>query len=437
MKLLKKIVFIVIGLIALIAIGLYSFLMVRESRSKNSLVHRESEYVMKIAVDNILTDIAWNAILNPGYYSGTDSTQRVKDGLGKRTDWGVSIPASVYLFSLKSDTNVWYAWLTVEDQSKLHLFANDLLGKESADIEEENALWWIRGNDDKVVLLGDSKNVLVALSTDKTDKKEQMLRIWTEQATAMTAINTLTDFKFENSNDVQWMQRGKKVVGSLSFAKGVIRGDLSVSNSLLRLPKEAKVRELPASNVLNIYCQADIRPLLEKYRASLLRYNVPVDTLNNYYGGYLDLQWRTGEVLQTDSIIAYDYDENFNPIEKAELREEQVPNIVFTCIASPHLAGYLPEKMFYKFNKVIQGNQISLSTASNVKNEYAYLSSDRAFLFSYVRHDDAKRYLGWIPQLDKIEKMEISGRGTGSSNRFDMEVELNEKSIHALYQFFN
>ena len=436
MKLLKKIVFIVVGLIAVIAIGLYLFLAVRESRSKGGLVHQESEYVIKVAVDKILTDIAWNAISNPGTYFGKDSTDTTSDGKSSR-NLGISIPANVYMFALKDEEETWYTWFSVENQEQLQGFVRAELGIDSTGIEKENDFWWINGKDNRVVLLGDSKNVLVALSFDKKDKKAAMLKIWEGRTTAMVPIKTLTEFSFENTADIEWKQKGNDADANLSFKKGMITANWSLPNDILRLPQQAKVRQLPSSNVLNMYCQADIRPVLEKYENRLQRYNIPVDTLKNYYGGYMDIQWRANDVLQTDSIIAYDYDENFNAIEKKEIREEAVPNILFTFNASPHLAGYLPEKMFYKFYKRIEGKQIGLSTDANGKNEFPYVSTDHAFLLSYTRNEAAQRHLSWLSQFDRVEKVEISGRGGEVANSFKGEVKLSEYGIHALYQLLN
>src|SRR5690606_28122483 len=134
----------------------------------------------------------------------------------------------------------------------------------------------------------DSKNVLVALSLDKTDKKAQMMDIWTQRSDCMLPIKTLDDFNFENNNaDIMWKKRNAESTGSLSFMTGNIISDFSFPNNRLRLPEEVKVRRLPESNILNVYCQADLSPLFEKYKHNLVRYNIPADTLKKYYGGYL------------------------------------------------------------------------------------------------------------------------------------------------------
>lgn len=438
MKLFKKLIFILVGLIALIAISLYLFLKVREQRSKNMLVHSESEYVMRVSVDKILSDIAWNAIMNPGYYLTKDTTSSTTRDSVKSSDLGLHIPASIYLFALKDREATWYTMLAVDDEHKLQTFIRQRVVGDSIAIEREGDNWWISGKEGRISVYGDSKNVLVALSLEKTDKKQDMMELWNQRVDQMVPISTVSDFKLDNSSaDIQWQQRGVSTSGILSFNQGMIASELSLANSVLRLPSEAQARVLPTSNVLSVYCKADLRPLLTKYKDNLKRYNIPVDTLARYYGGYLDVQWRSEDVVQMDSVIAYDYDDNFNRIEKKELREESVPNLLFTFSASPHLTSYLPERLFYKFYKTMDGDQIGLSTDAQVKNNYPYHRTDHALHISYQQNEAVQRYLGWIPLLDNIEQISISGRGQGQANSFDGKVVLSERKIHALYQLLN
>ncbi|WP_164122105.1 MULTISPECIES: hypothetical protein [Sphingobacterium] len=435
MKLLKKLILILVGLIALIAISLYLFLKVREQHSKQALVHSESEYVMRVSVDKILSDIARNAIKNPGYYLTKDTTSSTVPDRIKSSDLGLHIPASIYLFTFKDKEGTWYTLLEVDDHQKLQTFLRQRVVGDSIQIEQEGSNWWVSSNDDRMSFYGDSKQVLVALSLEKTGKKQEIMELWNQRIDHMLPISTAEDFNLENSAvDIQWQQRGVSTSGIMSFNQGMIALELSLANSVLRLPSEAQVRALPTSNVLNVYCQADLSPLLMKYKDNLKRYNIPVDTLMRYYGGYLDLQWRSEDVVQMDSVIAYDYDDNFNRIEKKELREESVPNLLFTFKASPHLKSYLPERLFYKFYKTMDGDQIGLSTDAEAKNNYPYHRTNDALHISYQHNDAVQRYLGWVPQLDNIKQILISGRGEGVSSSFAGQVLLKESKIHALYQ---
>lgn len=439
MNLVKKLSFIGLGLVALIATGFYLFLKVRESQSKEGLVHRQSEYVIKVAVDHILMNIAWNALQNPGYYSKKDTTRRASSSYWERTELGVQVPASVYLFSLDDDQATWYTLLQIDDKQKLQRFIMRYSDGDSSQIERHADTWWVSHKNNRISFLGDSKKVLIAFSLNKNPKREKMATIWARRDKHMVAIGTLGDFNFAGTDaDIQWQKRNAEYAGNVSFASGHILSEVLFSNQLLKLPEQAKVRQLPESNVLNIHCQADIRAILEKYRKDLQRYNIPVDTLTQFYGGYMDVQWRKKDVLQTDSIITYDYDEDFNSIEKKELREEAVPNLVFTFKASPHLGDYLPQKMFYKFYKTITDDQIGLSTDLQLKNAYSYTISDTPIFVSYQRDTTVIRHLSWLPRIQDIKGIQIKGKAQGKmKNIIHAKIQLEKDDIHALYQILN
>src|SRR5690606_41218286 len=106
----------------------------------------------------------------------------------------------------------------------------------------------------------------------------------------------------------------------------------------------------------------DLKPLFEKYRHTLSNYNIPIDTLKQYYGGYMDRQWKQGGVLQQDTVVAYEYIDSFELIPKREVREEAVPNLSLTLRMSPHLSAYLPQNIFYVSNQQRKHHLIALST---------------------------------------------------------------------------
>lgn len=427
-----------LGLIAFIAIGLYLFLKVRDHQSKRSLVHQESTSVVKISVDKILTDIAWNSLMNPGYYSRKDTSDKSSSERFQRTDIGISIPANIYFFALNGNESTWYTWIDVNDQFKLKDIITTRLGADSIALNEDGENWWMTSKDGRLSFYGDSNQVLVSFSFDKKGTMDEAVEIWRQRALHLVSISTLTDFNFENSkSDIQWQQRGSETVGEMSFSSGTIVSDLILAQNLLRLPKQAKVRKLPESNVLSLYCQADLRPLFEKYKDHLQHYNIPVDTLKRYYGGYLDVQWRPTDVVQSDSVITYDYDDDFNRIEKRELHSEEVPNLSLTFKASPHLGAYLPEKLFYKFYKTVNGDQIGLSTDLNAENESSYITTENAIYLDYHYDAVVERHFGWFPQRDRMSRIQLMGKTKGTGAHFHAEIVLKEKEIHALYQLLD
>src|SRR5690606_40071303 len=63
---------------------------------------------------------------------------------------------------------------------------------------------------------------------------------------------------------------------------------------------------------------------------------------------YTDLLVSSESTLQHDTVIMYDYDINFNRIEKTEIQEITVPIIENTWKGNQQFATSLPTKLFYR-----------------------------------------------------------------------------------------
>lgn len=435
MKVFKKILFVFLGLIAFAAISLYVFLKVREYRSERGLVHSESSLVIKISIDRILEDIVLNALINPSYYFSKDTSATSTDRNKIRSDIGIGIPANLYLFSLADNPNTLYTTLIVQDDVKLHQFLERNLGNDTIKVKRKGHVWSFESNDHRISFIGDKEFAILSISLDKTSNAQQLDQLWTAR-TKMKPVADLKEFLFDNKDaDIQWKSRRGNLNGELSMLNGRIISTFTLPNDVLKLPVNASARKLSVGNVVSFYCEGDLRPLFEKYREVLNQYNIPVDSLKQYYGGYFDFQWSDTDVIQQDSVIAYDYDENFNMIEKREIREESVPNISFNIKASPHLATFLPHKLFYKFYQHINDDKISLSTAPTSQDGSSIIESEGTPLgLTYNYSDAVIRHFGWLPKVERISEVKIEGRGGDVGNTFRMDLIVVDKHIHALYQ---
>src|SRR5690606_12065089 len=76
---------------------------------------------------------------------------------------------------------------------------------------------------------------------------------------------------------------------------------------------------------------------------------------------YVDVLVRSGTTAQHDSIISYEYDEDFSSTEKIEIQESSVLVIVGVWKGGMPLAAALPGALYYQFNKYITDSLIRLS----------------------------------------------------------------------------
>ena len=111
------------------------------------------------------------------------------------------------------------------------------------------------------------------------------------------------------------------------------------------------------------------------------------------------------------------------------------PNLLVRLKASPHLLGYLPEKLFYKFNRKSEGDIISLSTDTVAGQTASFEKAKTVFNLAYQKNASVIKHLGWLPFFDRWEKIRLEGRArTTNGLQLHGFFILPHAKLHALYQ---
>lgn len=433
MKYIKRIVLIILGLIACFAISLFIFLQIRKYKAQSQLIHHQSTAILKVAIDDIFVDIVKNAIVNPGYYT-SDTTQGTSARMG--FDWGFYIPAEMYFFSVNQDDANLYSYQRVKDENKLIAFLLQKLKLDTSAVNRESDDWVISAYSGKVNIIGNGENMLLGISAKSEGSIEKINKIWQERATNMIQVSNLdADDRDSLSGDLAYLNLANRNRFNIDFQNGIMNTTASLHTELWKQNKVNKVRKLGVEDILSFYCNANLRPLIEQNKSLLTSNNIPVDSLVKYYGGYVDLQWKKGDIMQSDTIIAYDYNDDFEMVEKKEVRQEQVPNLIFTVKGSPHMASYLPEKMFYKFTKNVQNGYLTLRTSTITPPESTFEFSDYFMVLHYTYDESMLKYLGWIPNVDKIQEIIWKGTFKGeSTSTFEGDIKMLNPKLHPIVQ---
>ena len=222
----------------------------------------------------------------------------------------------------------------------------------------------------------------------------------------------------------------------VNFQNGRFDIDAFVKSSLLGFPSKPDQAAIPEDNVFYMALNSDLSLILKDKEAELEKLKLPVDSIYKYVGNFAAIELKNKEVLESDTIITYDYDDNFEMTEKKEINQVEVPSLTFQVMASPHLLGYLPEKMFYKFGKDFHNGLIRLSTDPvSLGNNKELQPSSNVFVMSYQKKPVAAKYLGWLPNYDKILKGEVNGIAEGTNGlRLKGGFDLENPAINSFYQ---
>jgi len=432
----KILIGIVLCILALI-IGCWIWIYNRQSQSQRAHVHPESTFLIDISVDEVLRDMSWNALANPSYYL-KDSTGFSK-GDQKISLWnmGWKIPSHLYFFNIPSDPHTLFAIQKITDVEKFEVFLKENLGLQLDSTFRQGEFKVVKSKNQLLTILFDQTTMAVAISR-KTNDQSQKLAHLLRHPQGLVAI---ADFKLADTlvaGDISVIDLKDQSYVHVFFEKGKIQLKGYLKHSLWHAPKKTSVlRALDTTKALSFYFNADIRRLLERYKSDLDQKGIPTDTLMNYFGGYLDAHIDKQMLLQEDTIVTYELDDNFELSPRRTIQQTEVPNMQFAIRASSHLKNYLPEKMYYRFNKSQFEDFILLSTDPKANLIVNKVESPFYFQMHLV---PSKLHLpfmeDYLTPLSKFTEINMQMQQlTPGETILKGELGMKEKSIYALYQW--
>ena len=425
--------------LGLMALAITIFFSYRQMRSQSQWVHREATSIFEVKSDQIFRELAGNAIWNPSAYLGSDRDTLADTVLQKLRPWnvGVSLPANIYFFSIPTGGSAYFSLLPVDDLPRLQEVLANIL--QVSFISDKPSNWSGHTENKKFYVLGNEEYVVLAWNPSKTDTIVEHMQQMLVSQDDLIAISTIQESKPKDAKgDVIFWKPGQKTFWAMDFSAGkmIVTGVLTDAD--WRLSAKPVGTTFPEDNVLSVRLHADIRPWLAKHQEILQAQGLPWKDIEPYLGNYWELQWKNESVLQADTIITYDYDDNFEMVEKRALRNETVPDLTLTFMASPHLLSYLPEKVFYKFYKQQAGQLLMLRTnASQPAQGQELVPQTQIF---YLRYQQPEIWNTPIPLpvwVENIHRANMTG-----TRRGEMTIDLSgtiaftNEQLHPFMQLF-
>lgn len=430
----KRIILVIIGLIAILAISFFGFKYYRALKSDEIKIPKNSYSVIRIKIDDLALDLFKNSISNYSeYYSTKEDSTRV---INKKNilNLGVKIPADLYLFSLSDTSTTWYSILDISNEKNIDDFLKNKLAMQDSIIEDTNKSYRILLNKSVAAMLGNGK-MIISFGPGHQFKVMKEL-IGSNQSDWILAKSMVAGITKISDSKVSYIDL-KKNWARLDFNNGSINMEAYIKSALFKFPKKLSELEHHGTQVLSFAFNSDLSLLLKGRQAQLEKLKLPVDSVYKYVGNFVSFRLDEGHVMETDTIITYDYDDNFDRVEKKEIQKIEVPDLAFNIMASPHLVDYMPDKMFYKFSKEYKQGMINLYTGTKKDHNLNLRPSDYVFSMNYRKSTSTAKYLNWIPKFEAFESVEVRGKAI-SENEINLTGEfiLVASELNSLYQLF-
>lgn len=429
MKRSSKVIFAFLLVIVLLILGVFLFLRYRKGQAENQLVRLDAIALIRVDSDKLVWDLARELFFEKDTAEG--------EGISNFWNAGVEFPAVCYFFSLPGQGGIWHTVVRVRDKAKFQSYLQSRLDTEV--LPHAQGEWSITASEQKIRVLGDDSLAIFSIG-NRAIPEEVSSEILAKKS-ALVGVKELPIWPAWDSDDcgtIAYKSLQDSTEISADFSKGKMLFSGVFQSELWRLSEQGVDLDQSKDRVLVAKLRADIRPILRGQRGFFEKYNIDIDSIERYIGNYWELAIDTGVVQQDELVVTYDYDDNFELIEKHEVQQSNVPNLFLLVKASPHLASYLPDRFFYRFYRYVQDGFIGLSTAEMDTITPRLLPSDGVddvvAHFVFRRHENSKLPIP-IPLPNTVLKVDLIGRRK-SPTALTVEgmVDFRDKAKHPLRQ---
>ncbi|MCX2475612.1 hypothetical protein OQZ33_14865 [Pedobacter sp. MC2016-05] len=411
-------------------------------------IPKNTTSLVKISVDEILKTLAFNAISNPVHYFKSDTGKNVGRSF-KRIDHGLSIPANLYLYTIKDQPNTsFFARFKIRNLQNFEDFLSKAVGFKIKKVSNKlNYAKSVLGN---VAIWYDEKSAAVVFSSQIANFDAVLKDVLNEKD-----FKEMSDGGFsqliKSSSHVAFQENAQ--LAELDFKSGEISFN-GIFNTLEGMKIKSGLNSHQPANtnhVMNFWLNADFERNIKK-EFKLKNVVIEQDSLVKYYQGNIDMEW-INTIKQTDSIITYEYNDDFEKVQKVTLQQKDVPNVLINISADAlplknYLArqnviyldsGVVNKSVFPLYQVFVGGNskQLTLSTTKE-PSLHQYSQKNNNFLALNVNFKQLNRQVS-LPiisrYLESLKYLTVTAQATRDKKiAIQGKLEMNNQDINALYQ---
>lgn len=391
-------------LVILAAISIF-FLISRQRRAASQSVHPDCKAILSISIAKIAMD-NWQQLFSGQNAGEADSSTNL---LTIKNLWnsGLSIPSQAHFFSMDESPFIFYSIFRIRDAQKWASFLAEYAQDSTVVMNDSPSTSFVRLTPHMDAIY-DQNSVLLRITWHKQTDIIQLKNIWSDMD-YWIPVKDIEILKDEHPID---HIRYRQVDGSLILSAKIFDGHSEIhGNWQLKNPvdKPLSRRKTDMDKLFlsfwNTLPLAEI-PLFTDFLSTYTN-DIIADSLSASCDGYMDMFISSETSTQHDTIIVYDYDENFNSIEKKEIQEIHVPMMESVWKGNQQLATLLPDKLYYTWNKTVTDSVVLLSTATPIEFQPIFSPTSSPFRLSIDCNHMPNSWSGTLSRSLKQRNMNL------------------------------
>lgn len=401
----KKFLKITLSILLLVLIGYFGYTHFKKTSVLLNVIHKDAESVIKVGVHDITKTLVFDALSSPGYY--WDNTKSYKDSKKDDSkeddDIGVDIkPYAMAFYTIKNIDNTFFTTNNIDDTEAFEAYIDKYAKEKSRSItSNKKGYKTLVLEKSKLILAWNSEKIATALTLDvPLNKLETIFE------------DVLLDDKLISDKNHHFIKKLSATSDHIVFVnnESLITLNFKDNKAVLEGNIYTKVSDIYNTNTkytswkgasLQLYFDANFNNKENKnsfiHRLENLSFftknNLEVAQLVDRSNGFLSLEIK-GTTIQKDTIVSYDYDDNFEKVEVKKLQEKEVPKIAINLGVNKNesLNTYLENQgaivnnvllsmPYYTFYTEELNNKMALTTAKE-KLETVETNSSSFFMLN-------------------------------------------------------
>ncbi|WP_299436200.1 hypothetical protein [uncultured Maribacter sp.] len=359
----KKTLKIIVLLSVTSLIGYWGYTWYFNKASLLGVIHKDADSVIKIGIQDIKETLVLDALTSPKYYSDNISLKqkaKKKDTVDKK---GVNFtPYNLVLFTVPKVQNTFFSILSIEDN---HAFKNQIKKYSKGlrlEIDKEHNIHWLEHKKQHWVCAWNTEKVIISFGLDNTYQKSKkvFLDVLKEDKVITSKDNKWIATLSKSKSHVTHISKKGEIKLQFKDGKAVLEGSLE-ANEEDTYPKKVSYDRVPNAAV-EFYWDGNFNRIKNrdqfiaswKNNTFLKKVNINVPEIAELTNGFF-YAGVNGTTTQTDTIVTYGYDDNFNKIEQKTLQEKEVPSIILNLGRDKQpLKNYLKEQELLTENDILK-----------------------------------------------------------------------------------
>ncbi|RKR14873.1 hypothetical protein CLV91_0954 [Maribacter vaceletii] len=455
----KKALKIIVILSITSLVGYWGYTWYCNTASLLGVIHKDADSVIKIGIQDIKETLVLDAITSPKYYYNNASfktKKKEKDTVEKK---GINFtPHNLVLFTVPKVQNTYFSILTIEDNNAFKNQIKEYSKGLHQKIDKEHNIHWLEHKKQHWVCAWSNNKLVVSFGLDNTYQKSKKVFVEVlKEGKVITSKNNkwITTLSKSNSHITFIDTKGKTEI-QFKDGKAVLEGSLE-TNEVNAYPNKVSYDRVPNA-ALEFYWDGNFNRNKNreqfiaswKNNAFLKKANINVPEIAELTNGFF-YAGVNGTTMQTDTIITYGYDDNFNKIEQKSLQEKLVPSIILNLGREKQpLKSYLKEQELLTENNIFKSIPFyhfyveEDATATCFKTQKLKQSTEQItssnFMNLFVDFNKAKEVVQ-IPQVNRffnlLNSLQISAQQS-SNNKVVLKgtIEGKLEKVNILSQVF-